>query len=358
MTLPEIARCRLQLQHLRRPLSGGPEDVVRTLLAVQAQDYYGARWSIAQRAAGLGEAALDRAIASGAIVRSWPMRGTLHFVAGADLRWMLRLLGPRVIASAAGRHRALGLEQDYPRSRRALLRALERRGPMIREELYAVMRAQGIAPEQQRGLHVLQRMSMEGLLCLASHRGKQPAYALLDQWVKPAAVPQGEEALALLAERYIAGHGPATDRDLAWWAGLRLADARRALAAASGLRECRAGEQRYWMPEGAAVPGAGTKAWLLPGFDEFLLGYADRSAAVSAADQPRLLPGKNGLFLPTLVVDGRVVGTWTRSLRPGAPALEMSPFRPLGARPRQALAAAARRLQAYLAAEPGNPPEK
>ncbi|MBL8994726.1 MAG: winged helix DNA-binding domain-containing protein, partial [Spirochaetia bacterium] len=147
---------------------------------LQAQDYAGAKWSIALRSDGLTEADIDRAVAQKQIVRTWPMRGTLHFVAAEDLRWILALTAPRNIRAQAGRHRQLGLdEKTFSKSSKILAKELSGVAPKIRSELYAILQKNKISTEGQRGIHLLWRAAQEGLICFAAHDEKQPTFALL-----------------------------------------------------------------------------------------------------------------------------------------------------------------------------------
>lgn len=189
--------------------------------AVHAQDYRGALWGVGQRVAGATEADVERALAERSIVRTWPMRGTLHFVAPDDVRWMLRLLAPRAIARAAGRHRQLGLDAaTFAQSRDRLTAVLAGGNQLTRDAIYAELDRSGISTAGQRGIHILAQLAMEGVICFGARRSKQQTFALLDEWVPSSRMLEGDEALAELAARYFASHGPATLADFAWWSGL------------------------------------------------------------------------------------------------------------------------------------------
>jgi hypothetical protein len=311
MTASRIAHLRLAAQRAGTPSRDTPADVVRRLGAVQAQDYRGGLWAVGLRATGATEAAVEQALAGKSIVRSWPMRGTLHFVAAEDLRWMLAHLAPRSIAGAAGRFRQLGLEaEQLRRSRRIIERALAGGTRMTRPELFALLERGGVSASGQRGIHILWMHAHEGVLCFGPPRGRQQTFVLLDEWL-PASEPLTRpEALAEIALRYFTGHGPATVRDLAWWAGLTIADAAEGLSASSSrLARARFDGEDFWGPEaGFPPPAKPPVALLLPPFDEFLVAYRDRSAAFDPAHTKRLA----SLLSPTIVVKGRVVGTWKK----------------------------------------------
>jgi hypothetical protein len=361
VTDAELRRRRLARQHLTGRGLASPAEVVRWLGAVQAQDYRGALWGIAQRTRGASEADVERAIAERVLVRSWPMRGTLHLVAGEDLRWMLRYLAARTRRGMQGRLRQMGLEDDhFDRAGEILSRALAGGGQLTRAEIYQALAGGGLSTDGQRGIHIICTLAVEGLICLGPHRGKQATFVLLDEWLPPTRVPAREEALTGLARRYLQSHGPATAADFAWWAGLGLGDARAAIARA-GL----AG-QGGWAGAGRARPGrAVASVHLLPPYDEYTVAYKDRSAIAqpSVADAVR-----GGVFAPVVVVDGKVVGIWRR--RPTRRALEISVelMLPVAAAHQRALAAAAERLGRFVGlpvalavkqrgrrAEPGSP---
>jgi hypothetical protein len=311
MTGSGIARRRLGAQHAGTVTLDTPADVVRHLGAVQAQDFRGGLWAVGLRATGATEASVERAIAGKSIVRSWPMRGTIHLVATEDLRWMLEHLAPRSIAGAAGRFRQLGLGVDQLlRSRRILERALAGGMRLTRPELFALLERGGVSASGQRGIHILWMLAHEGVLCFGPPRGRQQTFVLLDEWL-PAADPiTRAEALAKIALRYFGGHGPATVRDFAWWAGLTLADAAEGLkSSGSRLARVRFDGEDYWGPEaGFTTPPKPPAALLLPPFDEFLVAYRNRGAALDPVGTGRL----GSLLSPTIVVKGRVLGTWKK----------------------------------------------
>jgi len=309
----DIPRLRLTAQGIATAPFDSVGAVVRHLFAMQAQDFPGVKWSVGLRAPTVTDPAVERAIVDREIVRSWPMRGTLHLMAAEDLHWMLALTGARTFRAAAGRHRQLGLEQeDFDAARRVAERELAA-GPRLRSELLAAFDAAGVGTAGQRGAHLLLALSVTGTLVFGPVQGKQHSFALLDEWVPRRRELVGDEALAELATRYAISHGPVTDRDLAWWSSLTLTDARRGLAAAEDrLAVIETDGLRYFHAPGLEPATASTD--LLPGFDEFVLGYQDRSAQLAPEHFAAIVPGGNGMFLPTIVVDGRIVGTWRRTV--------------------------------------------
>jgi hypothetical protein len=307
---------------------------VRSLLAMQGQDYPGVLWSAGLRSSAT-EADVTRALADGELVRSWPLRGTLHLVAPEDLRWMLDLTGERTVARYAPVYRDRGLDRPtFDRSRDVLTAALQGGRRQVRQELFAELAAAGVDPAGQRGINILGYLAMKQVLVVGPHDGRQPTYALLEEWVAPGDRPDRDEALGRLALRYFTSHGPATVRDLAWWSGLTLTDARRGLEIAlPSLATLQLGDVPHHLSPAVLEAGDADpegNALLLPGFDEYLLGYTHRAAAISADEEERIVPGRNGMFLSTMVWEGGVVGTWRRTLgRRETVQLEWRPFRPL-----------------------------
>ena len=309
---------------------------------MQAQDYLGVLWSLGLRT-GLGEAAVEAAHTSGAIVRSWPMRGTLHLVAAEDLGWMLTLTGERMVRSSAARHRELQLDaSDFDRAAAIARERLGGGARADRSEMLAAFQAGGVSTEGQRGIHLLGYLAHTGLLVLSG----RTEYALLDEHVREPRRLDPDDALDELALRYFTGHGPATVRDLAWWAGLPLTSVR---AATERVRDrldelVVDGVVHYLRP--GLEPAGGVH--LLPGFDEYLLGYGDRSAALAPQHAGAIVPGGNGMFLSTIVSRGEVLGTWRRDRGTKAVRVELLPFAPLPASVEKAAGAVARRYATFL----------
>lgn len=350
MSHQQIGPQRLASQQVAQPQSDDPAAVVRSMGAMQAQDYLGALWAVGLRTRKASEQSVERALAEARIVRTWPMRGTIHFVAPEDVRWMLALLTPRIVRLGQARLRGLDIDAAaLAASENALGAALEGGRQLTRPELYAELERAGIAAGGQRGLHILGQLSMAGLLCFGARAGKQPTFTLLDEWVPPTPPLARDEALATLAGRYFTSHGPATLHDFAWWSGLPMADARAGLAAAAAqLAERRLDGQSYFAAPELDAGDAASGVFLLPPFDEFLVAYRDRAAVLDPAYAGRVVPGGNGIFNPIVVVDGRVLGTWRRELKRGRVALSYTAFDEAGSFDWQALSELGARYGHFL----------
>ncbi|MEO7913227.1 MAG: winged helix DNA-binding domain-containing protein [Roseiflexaceae bacterium] len=351
MISEDIALQRLANQQVAQPTFAHPSEVVAWLGAVQAQDYLGALWALGLRVPGATEQMIEQALADKTIVRTWPMRGTIHFVAAADVRWMLELLAPRVVQRTTSRRAGLGLDEKViAASAKVLTSALEGGKQLTRPAIYELLAQAKIATDDSRGLHILGRLAHDRLLCFGARAGKQPTFTLLDEWI-PATKPLShQEALATLAQRYFTGHGPATIQDFMWWSGLTTKEAKAGLAAVEGqLDHKRIGEREYYFAPN--LPEASAKAhdaFLLPPFDEFLVAYRDRSAALDPRYNNLIVPGGNGMFNPIIVISGRVVGTWKRVFKRDSVVITFSPFEEFSQTQASAIRAAAERYGEFV----------
>jgi len=325
MNIPAL---RLHNQLIAQQRFAQPEQVVAWLGGMQGQDYPGAKWSIALRLPDATDADVVRAFDTGKIVRTWPMRGTLHVVAAQDVRWMLMLTSPRNIAGSASRRQNLELDdKTLARCREVFTKVLQGGKQLSRDEMYAALAQAKISTEGQRGYHILWSCALHGLICFAATNDKDQNFALIDEWIAPAQAKTREEALAELASRYFISRGPATLQDFIWWSGLNAAEARLGLdAIKSKLVQETVGKLNYWMAADISMPQETPSAFALPGFDEYLLGYKDRSTVLDAVHAEQVCPGGNGMFASTIVIDGRVVGTWKRVFKKAGIEITAMPF--------------------------------
>ena len=349
MSLSALILRRLSNQRLLDAKFERPEEVVRWMGAIQAQDYAQAVWAIGLRTAAATLADVEQAIAAKKIVRTWPLRGTIHFVPPEDVRWILQLTAERVLNGAHRRQAQLGLDQAVlERSRQLFYDALRGGRSLNRPEMMDLLEHAGISTENQRGYHILAYAALTGLICIGPMRKKQQTFVLLDEWAPHPRTFSKEEALAELARRYFSSHGPATLEDFARWVGITLTDARSGLAGADLIPEMIAGE-KYWLGD-APVPlpeNLPQDFQLLPGFDEYLIGYADRGAVLPGEHVGKVVPGGNGIFQPVIVSAGQVVGTWKRTLKKDTVEITLLPFTRLSV-PRETVLAAVERYGRFL----------
>jgi hypothetical protein len=330
----EYARVeRLLNQRIEGEKFEQPEEVVRWMGALQAQDYQQSLWAIGLRTQSATVADIEQAIIDRKIVRTWPMRGTLHFVPSEDAKWMLSLSASRMLAQDRRRLEQLELNETImERCKELFFDALKGNRRLSRPNMMQLLEDAGISTKNQRGYHILWYLSQTGVICPGPMQDKQQTFVLLDSWVPHSEEFSREESLAILTKRYFASRGPATVHDFAWWAGLTVTDARRGLEAVkSELVKDQLNGKEYWMTRdtrGQRMHDT-SRVYLLPGFDEHLLGYKDRSAVLAGEHAPKIVPGNNGMFLPTMVVAGQVIGTWKRRLKKNALEIILCPFTPL-----------------------------
>ncbi len=347
----DIARLRLENQCISRSTFTDPAAVVQWLGAVQAQDYAAAKWALGLRLPGSTDDSIEQALTAGTILRTHVMRPTWHFVLPADIRWLLALTAPRVKAAMAYGNRQSELDEALFRQSNAVLtKALQGGKQLTRPELVAALQQAGIATNDLRFVHIMMRAELDGIVCSGARQGKQFTYALLDERAPQVRPFEREEALAELVTRYFASHGPATLADFVWWSGLTMTDARAGLALASCRLHCEViDDQSYWCASfSPPAPDFAQAAYLLPNYDEYIVGYTDRRAVFDASHTNHLDSRGNVLFNHTLVLDGRIVGTWKRTLKKERVIFTPNFFTPLDAPATSAFAAVAERYGAFL----------
>jgi hypothetical protein len=307
----EIAQLRLVSQMLSMTHSSRPENIVRALGAVQSQDYQSSLWAVGLRS-GVSRATVEEGITSREIVRTWLLRGTLHLVASADARWILGLIAPALLKAAVGRLRQFEVDaKTIARSAKILERALAGDRQLPRDAAMKLLEANRIPTARGRGFHILWALAVQKTVSLASRVRNQHTLVLFDDWMPKQRELTRDEALAELAKRYFSSHGPATIKDFAWWSGLPIKAAREAHASIErSLESCRAGDAIYSMaPRSLSGAEPEISSFLLPGYDEYLLGYADRSAVLDPRHTAKVITN-NGIFRPTTVINAAITGTW------------------------------------------------
>lgn len=333
--------------------------VVRWFGAMQAQDAASAHWSLGVRLPGWKADDVQAALERREALRTWPMRGTVHLVPPRDARWMLDVLGSHALAKAAARRSYLGLDDGTAdRAVEVLGAALAGGRRLTRAQCLATLVEAGIDTGGQRGYHLLWYASQLGVTCIAPNVGTEQTFALLDEWAPDPHRPDRERALGTIATRYFRSHGPTTRQDFAGWTGLPAADAKLGIAAAGDALATVRVDGRDMLLDPSlldAVPSSkpspkpsskpDTREFLaLPGFDEYLLGYKDRSLMLAPEHKQAIIPGGNGVFQPTIVRAGKVVGTWRRTVARNRTVVDV---RPLVTVPRPQRAAVERALEPY-----------
>ncbi len=344
-----ILERRLRAQLLTGPPAREPGDVARHLLATQAQDGRGARLAIRSRTAPgrLAAADVDAALASGELIVSWFNRGTLHLIAAEDYGLLQLLTTPQLATACRRRLRQEGVGEAMAERGIEIVRAaLAEVGPLTGPELRERLEAREIRTDGQALVHLLFAATLAGVCVRGPMRGARQAFVLIEDWLDPEArhLPDGDAARAELARRFLAARGPASERDLAWWAGIPVTHARRALAAISSELDEGVGElagQRLVRLAGAPRAAGVPAPRLLGSFEELLTSWRSRELIVGEAG-PKILVG--GLFKPFALVDGAAAATW--KLRAGR--IELEPFGRLSRADREALEADAEDVIRFL----------
>lgn len=325
MKFQDIANLRLVSQHITETKFTSAKELVAWMGAMQAQDYAMSKWAVGVRLPNSTEKAIEVAMDRGEIIRTHVLRPTWHLVSADDLRWMLALTAPRIKAGMQSRHKQLGLTGSVlSKSRRIIEKTLRDGNHSTREELIAEFDKAGIVNEDNRASHLFMLAELDGLICSGASKNGKQTFSLLGERVPAARPPGREEALASLARRYFASHGPATVEDFHWWSGLSTGDSKHALdMVKSDFVSATVDGKTYWFIE--MNVGVKDSAYLLPAFDEFIISYRDRSATVVFENHKRAI-SSNGMFHPTMVVNGQTVGIWKRAISKDKAVLEFEYF--------------------------------
>lgn len=325
MTL-HIVQHRLHNQLLSQTELIRPSQVVDWLGAVQSQDYAGAKWAIAQRTKGLTDAGIDQAFNEGKILRTHFLRPTWHFVTPEDIRWMLALTGPRVHAGNAFMYRQLELDRAIiHKSYKVLEKALQGNKHLTRTELASYFKKSGILAEGQRLSYFMMSAELDGIICSGPRQGKQFTYALLEERAPKVKTLSHDEALAEIIRRYFCTRGPATWQDFTWWSGLTISDAKKGIEMVRPqfVDEMIDGT-RYWYDSSVSpVKEKSPTAHLLPNYDEYFIGFKDRSAIGNVIKRANLDGNDPAFIAHVIILDGQIVGGWKRTLKKDAVIIEL-----------------------------------
>lgn len=331
---------RLSSSTLRRPV-----EVVRWMGAVQAQEYHAAKWALALRMRSAADQTIEEAFNNGEIIRTHLLRPTWHFVAPEDIRWLLKLTGPRVNLKCSAGYRMFELDTAvFKQSNRAIAKALTGGRHRTRTELKAVLNRAGVAADNGIRLgHILIRAELDGVVCSGPRKSNQFTYALLEERVPPGKTLTRDEALAELTRRYFQSHGPACLQDFIWWSGLTTEDARRGLALIDrDLKTDTVEERSYWSLRSRSHPlRSHHPPSLLPAFDEYNVAYKHRQLV------NELMPAWNALG-PSLIVAGKIAGRWKAFVTGSRVTIHLEPARPFKKPELREINQAAERYAAFL----------
>ncbi|MGZ6365550.1 MAG: winged helix DNA-binding domain-containing protein [Ktedonobacteraceae bacterium] len=331
-----LRMCAQRLTPQQHDETIGVAQVVKEVCGIQAQDASASTLAVRSRSVGLVVTEVEQAREHDhTIIRTWGPRGTLHLLASDDIGWLLPLLGPVFVAGDRRRREELGLSEEIcVRGMQIMRSVLTEQGPMTRADLVEHLSKNGIYLEGQARPHLLARAALEGLICFGPDRGAEPTYVLLDDWVdlKHTGYSLSEDgAYAELTRRYLSAYGPATPGDQAAWSGLPLSKTRSAWQRIEGeLLEVETASSSVWMLKTQVsrldeLPPPTPIVRLLPRFDIYLLGYQKRDLAVSSQYAKRINAG-GGIVHPTVLVNGRIVGTWKSKREKNQLVVMVEPF--------------------------------
>ncbi len=343
LTRDEALTMRLANLRLSQPGKGAAE-LADWFGALQAQDLASGKWSLGVRLPGATEADIDAALADGEVLRTWPMRGTIHLIHPENARWMLDLTGRRALSGVQARWEFLGLNAEIVGQAAEVLGAALKGKRLTRAQCLSALEAAGIETGTGRSYHLLWHTAQIGVTCIGPNEGSEQTFVLLDEWAPKQRTPDRDEALAMMARMYFQSHGPTTRQDFQGWTGLTATDTKKAVAAADLTSATLEGQEVFYVPASSPEP---PEALLLAGFDEYMLGYKDRRLFLDPVDAERIVPGGNGMFRNTVVQRGRVIGTWQRKVLSKTTRITITSFKSLSTATRGAFEAPAARYAAY-----------
>jgi hypothetical protein len=342
-----LADLRIYNQHIGTPSFKNPEEVVKNMLAMQAQDYAGAKWAIGLRMEKANDTLIEQAITGGKILRTHLLRPTWHFVSPGDIRWLLALTGPRINSVNAGMFKKFELDTAIlNKGNDVFAKALQGNKQLTRAELVAVLDNNSIPTDDLRFTLLLMHAELDAVICSGARVGKQFTYALLDERA-PATTPLSQlEALTKLAIAYFNTRGPATIHDFATWCGLIIADCTIGLENIKQQLVSQVIDSKtYWMPNDIKEAATKNKAYLLPAYDEFAIAYKDRDALVNPKYQAQ---ARHVIFDPIIIVDNQVVGNWKRTIKTSKIDISLNLYGKLNKQQLKAVEAAVKSYQKFM----------
>jgi hypothetical protein len=293
------------------------KEIASWLGAIQAQDYNMAKWALGIRLPDSTEIIINNEIDSGSIIRTHLLRPTWHIVSSNDIYWIQELTAPHIKSSLKYRDKQLGLTDTIFRICNKLFeKTLRDRNHKTREELIQVLINAKIEVDNNRASHIFVRAEIDGIICSGKQKGGKPTYAILSEWVPIKNRTYKDEALKELARRYFTSRGPATLQDFSWWSGLSSSNSKLALELNKpNLISERIENKTFWFVDPSNLPNPINKEiYLLPAYDEFLISYRDRSASLLSIDNKKTI-SDNGIFYPTILMGGQIIGTWKRNIK-------------------------------------------
>lgn len=347
MTTADIANQRLHNQHLLEN-SRSPINVVRSLGAVQAQDFVGAKWAVGLRC-NTTDAAVQKLFDDGKILRTHALRPTWHFVAAEDIRWIQELTAPRVHAFNRYYYKKLGIDEAaVNKSRKLLVDALKGSNQLTRDQIAKIFAENGLGAQGLGVGYLIIYAELEGLICSGAMQGKQHTYALLAERAPHAKSMPRDKALAELTRRFFTTHGPAQIADFAWWSSLTIAEIKEGITLAK-LKNIEVGGKTYYFAKEASNTISSPIAHLLPNYDEYFIAYKDRTAfSAGRTFKVSRQPSYEDLSYHLLAIDGQLAGGWKRVVTAKQFTVRLNSFGKFTAGQQQALKTATKRLKDFM----------
>jgi hypothetical protein len=351
MKLSEIIFHRLLNQQIAQTRFKKPEGIVSALGALQAQEYAMSKWAIGLRLPGSTDAVIEKAFNEGKIIRTHLLRPTWHFVAPEDLRWMLELTAPRVHAINAFMYRKTGLDDRiFRRCHQIIRKELDGGKHLTRDTLNTALEKQKIVSDGVRLSCIMMHAELEGLICSGQRLGKQFTYALLEERIPPVKKIKKDEALHKLTDRYFRSRGPATLQDYVTWSGLTVRDARNGIGSLGKefVHETISGNEYIFIPADIPDMKKMQTSFLMPDYDEYGMGYKDRSAIFNDAKYKAAVSRGNPVFNRMIILDGIIEGTWQRVVKGKNIGIEVAPFEKLSRAKQKTMDKAVERFRNFL----------
>jgi len=329
MDISTLLLTRVVNQQLHESAFKTPHDLVSWMGAVQAQDFNMGKWAVGVRLLGITDKEVEEAANRGEIIRTHILRPTWHFVAREDIHWMLRLSAPRLKIALRFADKHFGITDDFIiKANSCLIDILDKEPDITRQEVGHRLKDKGIKVEDFRLNHIMFRAELEGIVCNGIVRGKKQTYDLLERKApKKNDCFDKDEALQKLARKYFSSHGPATIQDFTWWSGLTAGEAKRAVEIIKPELTFQTLNEQVYIYDGSLELKYPEKdvIHLLPAFDELFVSYKDRKEILDFEHQKKVIVS-NGVFKPTVFLNGRIIGIWNRVVKSKGIVSEISCF--------------------------------
>ncbi|MEZ5104422.1 MAG: winged helix DNA-binding domain-containing protein [Draconibacterium sp.] len=348
MDFSEISNIRLASQHLTERKYTSLKEIADYMGAMQAQDYPMVKWAIGQRLSCISDKQVDSAINSAEIIRTHVLRPTWHIISPDDIYWMLDLTAPHIKSSTQSRHKELKLnEKNLSKIFKLIEKTLRDKNHLTREELYSIFHQAKIYTNDNRGAHILMSAELAGIICSGQIKNKKQTFALLNERVVRKKYLTRDEAIEKLARKYFTSHAPATLNDFIWWSGLPVKDARKSFEMLENefVQET-INDTIYLIPNSLLSTPKMNSVLLLPAYDEFLISYTNRSASIVFEDQKKTI-SNNGIFRPTIAINGKISGIWKRTTKKDKVVIEIEPFKKLNKTQIQSIEKEVERLEVF-----------